>query len=127
MPRFHRLQVLERLPHLGRGFTQGLIADGRSVWESTGQYGQSVLRRYQLGASRDDDCALLPPDLFAEGICRRGDQIWQLTWQERVALRWRADPLTLLETIPYDREGWGICDAGEFGRASCRERVLRLV
>jgi len=106
--------VLARLPHLGRGFTQGLIADGRTVWESTGQYGQSVLRRYQLGATRDDDCALVPPELFAEGICRCGDQIWQLTWQERVALRWRADPLTLLETIPYNREGWGICDAGEF-------------
>jgi glutamine cyclotransferase len=114
VPRFHRLEVLARLPHLGRGFTQGLIADGRTVWESTGQYGQSVLRRYQLGASHDDDCALVPPELFAEGICRRGDQIWQLTWQERVALRWRADPLTLLETIPYDREGWGICGAGEF-------------
>jgi glutaminyl-peptide cyclotransferase len=114
VPRFHRLQVLARLPHPGRGFTQGLIADGRAVWESTGLYGQSVLRRYQLGARADDDCALVPPELFAEGICRRGDQIWQLTWQERVALRWRADPLTLLETIPYDREGWGICDAGEF-------------
>jgi glutamine cyclotransferase len=114
VPSFHRLEVLARLPHLGRGFTQGLIADGRAVWESTGQYGQSVLRRYQLGASRDDDCALVPPELFAEGICRRGDQIWQLTWRERVALRWRADPLTLLEMIPYDREGWGICAAGEF-------------
>jgi glutaminyl-peptide cyclotransferase len=114
VPRFHRLEVLARLPHLGRGFTQGLIADGGVVWESTGQYGESVLRRYRLGADRDDDCGLVPPQYFAEGICRRGDQIWQLTWQERVALRWRADPLTLLETIPYNREGWGICDAGEF-------------
>jgi glutamine cyclotransferase len=115
VPRFHRLEVLARLPHPGRGFTQGLIADGRTVWESTGQYGQSALRRYQLGAGRDDDCGVLPPEFFAEGICRRGDQIWQLTWRERVALRWRAGPpLILLETIPYNREGWGICDAGEF-------------
>ncbi|HEY5352580.1 MAG TPA: hypothetical protein VIK57_09005 [Streptosporangiaceae bacterium] len=27
MPRFHRLKVLRRLPHPGRGFTQGLIAE----------------------------------------------------------------------------------------------------
>ena len=34
--------------------------------------------------------AALPPELFAEGICRVGDSIWQLTWRERVALRWDA-------------------------------------
>jgi glutamine cyclotransferase len=113
VPTFHRLRVLARLPHLGRGFTQGLIADGDSVWESTGLYGQSLLRRYELGASRDDDCGLVPPQLWAEGICRRGDGIWQLTWQEGVALRWRTDPLTLVEMVPFDREGWGICSAGD--------------
>jgi glutaminyl-peptide cyclotransferase len=115
LPRVHRVQVLARLPHLGRGFTQGLIADDAGqVWESTGQYGQSALRRYQLGAGQDEDAAAVPPEFFAEGICRVGDYIWQLTWQERVALRWRTTPLTLLETVPYNREGWGICAAGEW-------------
>jgi glutamine cyclotransferase len=115
LPRMRRVQVLARLPHLGRGFTQGLIADGAGfVWESTGQYGQSVLRRYRLGARQDEEAAAVPPELFAEGICRVGACIWQLTWQERVALRWRTAPLTLLETVPYDREGWGICAAGDW-------------
>jgi glutamine cyclotransferase len=113
VPRFHRLRVLARLPHLGRGFTQGLIADGDSVWESTGLYGQSLLRRYAPGADQDEDCGLVPPEFWAEGICRRGNEIWQLTWQEGVALRWRTGPLTLLGTVPYDREGWGICGAGD--------------
>ena len=40
--RFHRLQVLRRLPHPGRGFTQGLILAGGAVWESTGLYGAVV-------------------------------------------------------------------------------------
>ncbi len=52
LPRFHRLKVLRRLAHPGHGFTQGLITDGSTVWESTGQYGQSSLRRYRLGAER---------------------------------------------------------------------------
>jgi glutamine cyclotransferase len=56
----------------------------------------------------------VPPEFFAEGICRTGDHIWQLTWQEGVALRWRTAPLTLLETVPYNREGWGICAAGDW-------------
>jgi len=48
-PRFHRVKVLRRLPHPDRGFTQGLLAEGDTVWESTGNYGQSALRRYRLG------------------------------------------------------------------------------
>ena len=110
--RFHRLKVLRRLPHPGRGFTQGLIAEDGTVWESTGMYGESAVRRYQLGGDRVEASAALPPELFAEGICRAGDHLWQLTWQERVALRWDLRSLTLLETIAYNREGWGICNAG---------------
>lgn len=110
--RFHRLRVLRRFPHPRRAFTQGLLAESGTVWESTGLYGQSELRRYRLGASEPDASARLPAGLFGEGICRSGDHIWQLTWRERVALRWDADTLTLAETVPYNREGWGICHAG---------------
>jgi len=111
--RFHRVQVLRRLPHPGHGFTQGLLLSGGTVWESTGLYGESTLRRYRLGAERWEACSPLPPQLFAEGICRAGDAIWQLTWQERTALRWHPDTLALLGTIAYNREGWGICNAGD--------------
>jgi glutaminyl-peptide cyclotransferase len=89
------------------------VLRGTTVWESTGLYGQSSLRRYELGAREPERSAPVAPDLFAEGICHAGDHLWQLTWQERVALRW--DPLTLelLETVPYNREGWGICEVGD--------------
>ncbi|HEY6274810.1 MAG TPA: glutaminyl-peptide cyclotransferase [Streptosporangiaceae bacterium] len=111
--RFHRLRVLRRFPHPGRGFTQGLIVTDGVAWESTGLYGESELRRYRLGAGQPEASAPLPPELFAEGICRAGGAIWQLTWRERTALRWHPDTLELLATVPYNREGWGICEAGE--------------
>ena len=95
VPAMRRIKVLSRLPHPARGFTQGLIAAGGTVWESTGQYGQSALRRYRLGAEREEECAPVPPEYFAEGICWADGHIWQLTWKERVALRWRPDPLTV--------------------------------
>ena len=104
---------MRRLPHPGRGFTQGLILDGETVWESTGVYGKSSLRRYHLGAPQPEGQAALAPGLFGEGICRAGDHIWQLTWRERVALRWDPRTLTLIETVSYNREGWGICNAGD--------------
>ena len=107
--RFYRVKVVRRLPHPGQGFTQGLLAEGDTVWESGGQYGMSVLRRYDLGAADVAAEAALPPELFAEGICRVGGSILQLTWRERVAVRWDAATLELAEKIRFNREGWGIC------------------
>jgi len=100
-----RAEVVRRLAHPGLGFTQGLITDGTTIWESTGRYGQSALCRYPLGTARAEQCTALPADLFGEGICRSGDVIWQLTWRERVALRWDARTLELTGRVPYNRVG----------------------
>jgi glutaminyl-peptide cyclotransferase len=116
--RLWRAEVIKRYPHPGQGFTQGLIggtgaAPEHAVWESTGLYGQSSICRYRLGRLQPDTRAALPPGLFGEGICRVGAHVWQLTWRERVALRWDARTLELLDQVPYNREGWGICAAGD--------------
>jgi glutaminyl-peptide cyclotransferase len=111
--RFHRLTVLRRMPHPGLGFTQGLIVDGDTVWESTGGYGESALCRYRPGAAGHAWRVPLPAELFGEGICLAGDHLWQLTWQERIALRWDTRRLDAPEIVPYNRDGWGICTAGD--------------
>src|ERR1700733_15569624 len=107
--RFYRVKVVRTLPHPGHGFTQGLLAEDDTVWESGGQYGMSVLRRYELGAAEVTAETGLPPEFYAEGICRVGGSILQLTWRERVALRWDAGTLELAERVQFNREGWGIC------------------
>ncbi len=97
------------------------------MWESAGGYGESALLRYRLGQVQPDRRAPLPPELFGEGICRVGAHIWQLTWRERVALRWDARTLELLEQVPFNREGWGICAADDvvFTSDGSSELVLR--
>ena len=82
--------------------------------ESTGRYGASALCRYPLGAGQVEQRAEVPAEFFAEGICRVGDIIWQLTWQERTALRWDAATLELTGRVPYNREGWGLCAAEDY-------------
>ena len=44
------------------------------MWESTGGYGNSALCRYQLGGQVGQR-AVLPAELFGEGICRAGAHI----------------------------------------------------
>jgi glutaminyl-peptide cyclotransferase len=111
--RFHRVQVVRKMPHPGRGFSQGLLAEGSAVWESVGNYGQSALRRYELGAGSVSAQSELAPEFFGEGICRVADGIWQLTWLERIALSWDAETLELREKVRYNREGWGMCAVGQ--------------
>ena len=106
-----RADVIGRYAHPERGFTQGLIVSDGTIWESIGRYGNSALYRYPLGAARLGQHTALPEELFAEGICRAGKVIWQLTYRERVALRWDPHSLELVRQVPYDREGWGICVA----------------
>ncbi len=84
------------------------------MWESTGGYGVSALCRYPLGGGQAEQRAEVPAEFFAEGICRVDDVIWQLTWQERTALKWDAATLELIDRVPYSREGWGMCAAGDF-------------
>jgi glutaminyl-peptide cyclotransferase len=84
------------------------------VCESTGRYGVSALCRYPLGADQAEQRAEVPAEFFAEGICRVGDVIWQLTWQERTALKWAAATLELIDRVPYNREGWGMCATGDY-------------
>jgi glutaminyl-peptide cyclotransferase len=105
-----------------------------------GNYRQSELRRYALpdgkfggrsDTSGDRDETLearvrLAPEFFAEGICRVGDSIWQLTWKELVAFRWDAVSLTLRDKVRFNREGWGMCavvSRGPSGELSTPEVV----
>src|SRR5512137_2088460 len=48
MVRTYGVRVVRSLAHPGRGFTQGLLSEGGTVWESVGNYRQSELRRYAL-------------------------------------------------------------------------------
>ena len=113
MVRTYGVRVVRQVAHPGRGFTQGLLSEGGTVWESVGNYRQSELRRYALADGRSggplDARVKLAPEFFAEGICRVGDAIWQLTWKELVAFRWDAVSLTLRDKVRFNREGWGMC------------------
>ncbi|GAB3583207.1 glutaminyl-peptide cyclotransferase [Amycolatopsis endophytica] len=105
------VQVLETLPHDPAAFTQGLEFEGGTLYEGTGLVGQSSLRAGPAGqapVTRVD----LPSPLFGEGITVTGPTVWQLTWQNGVAIERDARTLAELRRVSYDGEGWGLCHDG---------------
>jgi glutaminyl-peptide cyclotransferase len=106
-----------RHPHDTGAFTQGLLWHDGALYESTGLYGASSLRRVDLESGEVLAVRYLADDRFAEGLARVGDELIQLTWRAQEAYRWplagfeRGDPA--LATYAYDGEGWGLCFDGE--------------
>jgi len=113
------VQVLETLPHDPAAFTQGLELHDGDFIESTGLYGQSDLRVVDPATGAVERRVTIPPEFFAEGVTRVGDQLVQLTWQENTAFYWDLATFEQRQTVSYTGEGWGICyDSGfqETGR-----------
>jgi len=108
-----KVRVVRVLRHDPEAFTQGLLWWDGSLWESTGQYGHSEVRRLDPETGKVLQRASLTPDLFGEGLARVGQRLIQLTWREGTALRWKLPGLEPDGRLSYVGEGWGLCFDGE--------------
>jgi glutamine cyclotransferase len=109
------LRVVNRYPHDTEAFTQGLLWRDGELYESTGLYGHSTLRRVDLTTGRVEAEASLEPQLFGEGLAFASGRFVQLTWREGRALRWRPsdrDAPARDGEWRYDGEGWGLAFDG---------------
>jgi glutamine cyclotransferase len=106
--------VVNEYPHDSSAYTQGLlfVVPGQLL-ESTGLFGQSSLRSVPLRTGVPDRLLKLPADRFAEGIALLDDKLYQLTWQSQVAYVYSATDFRLVDSLPYQGEGWGLttCDS----------------
>ncbi len=107
-----RTRVLRRYPHDRNAFTQGLIWHDGFLYESTGGYGKSSLRRVRLGDGKVLAERKLDQRLFGEGLARVDDRLIALTWRSGQAIVSDLDTLEKRGTFRYDGEGWGLCFDG---------------
>lgn len=112
-PALEPVRVVARMPHDARAFTQGLIFHSGALLETTGQYGQSQLRRLDVRTGRVLTRRSLPASQFGEGLGRIGNELVALTWTSGVAHRFAADTLKPLGSFRYQGEGWGLTSDGK--------------
>jgi glutamine cyclotransferase len=101
-------KIINSYPHDPNAFTQGLEYDDGLLYEGTGGYGQSSLRRVDIQTGRVVDIVRLEDEFFAEGIAIWKDRIIQLTWRSYQGFVWDKENLTQTGSFSYRREGWGI-------------------
>ncbi len=101
-------RVIRTYPHDPDAWTQGLVYTDGNLYESTGQYARSSVRRVELTTGRVLDIYGLPFHLYGEGLAATGDRLVQLTWRNHVGLVYNRSTLSPVEEFEYPTEGWGL-------------------
>jgi glutamine cyclotransferase len=112
-PPVYGYEIVNTYPHDPEAFSQGLVFEEGVLYESTGRYGRSSLRRVDLESGKVLKMSSLNERLFGEGIAVFGDQIIQLTWRSGVGVVYDKASLEPRSTFRYRGEGWGITTDGK--------------
>jgi len=105
--------IVNTYSHDRNAFTQGLVFEDGVLYEGTGRFGQSTLRRVELETGVVLQIRELSDQFFGEGIAIYEDKIIQLTWQSNIGFVYDKDSFELLQEFNYSTEGWGITHDGE--------------
>lgn len=114
IPDNYRYIVKRTFPHDKGAFTQGLEYKDGYLYEGTGNYGESSLRKVDLLTGKILKFKNLSSDLFGEGITLINKHIYQITYREQVGFVYNLENFELVRKIYYqNREGWGLTNNGE--------------
>lgn len=105
-------EIVNTYPHDTRAFTQGLVFEDGILYETTGQEGESWLRRVDLATGAVQQQYDLPDQYFGEGMVIRGEDIVTLTWRHQKGFIFDRDSFALKGEWTYPGEGWGLTSDG---------------
>ena len=101
-------EVINTYPHDPTAFTQGLIFNNGYLYESTGNYGRSSLRKVDLETGKVLQKISIDRKFFAEGLTSHDSQLVQLTWRAGTGFFYNKDNFSLKKTVNFPGEGWGL-------------------
>jgi len=114
-PKLYTYRILEEYPHDTNAYTQGLEFKNDTLYESTGQYKNSSLRKTNYKTGEIYTKISLDDAYFGEGLTILNEKIYQLTWREKTGFIYDLNTLRKTGSFVYGRssEGWGLCQDGK--------------
>ena len=101
-------KAVHTYPHDPQAFTQGLEYYGGFLYESTGQTGQSSVRKVALESGRVLEKTDLASEYFGEGLTILHGKIYQLTWLSQMGFVYDLRSFKKLSEFHFYGEGWGL-------------------
>ena len=104
-------ELIDEFDHDTGAFTQGLLYDGKHLYESTGLKGESDLRKVDLKTGEVLQELPLADEYFGEGLTLMNDKFYQVTWKEETGFIYDRDFKKIGE-FKYKGQGWGLTNDG---------------
>jgi glutamine cyclotransferase len=101
-------EVVNVYLHDPEAFTQGLIFKDGFLYESTGLFGESSLRKVELETGKVLKKISIDRKYFSEGLATNNDQLIQLSWNSGNGFIYNAETFELTQTFNYPGDGWGL-------------------
>jgi glutaminyl-peptide cyclotransferase len=105
-------EIAATFPHDPSAYTQGLLFHDGYLYESTGRWGASTVRKVDPQSGDVVASTVVDSVFFGEGLALVGSELIQLTWKSGVALVYDVETLQLQRRMEYSGEGWGLCYDG---------------
>ncbi|MEL1241877.1 glutaminyl-peptide cyclotransferase [Flavobacterium flavipallidum] len=114
-PKLLKYKIVNTYPHDIKSFTEGLEFYKDTLYESTGQNGNSYFRKYDYKTGKVFKQVDMDTAHFGEGITFINGKLFQLTWQDKIGYIYNANTLKLEKTFAYTKEieGWGMTNDGK--------------
>jgi glutamine cyclotransferase len=101
-------KIVNTFPHDPEAFTQGLVFENGILYEGTGLYGDSSIRKVDLETGKVFQIYSLPKQYYGEGITVYKSAIIQLTLESNKGFVYDKNNFDLLREFSYLTQGWGI-------------------
>lgn len=120
-------EIVNQFKHDSNAFTQGLVVHDGFFYESTGEYGDSTLRKVEIESGKVLQKQELTKDYFAEGMTILNGKIYQITWKEMTGFIYDLNDFKLLKEFRYQGDGWGLTNDGKNLILSDGTHVIRFL
>lgn len=120
-------KVVHAYPHDTSAYTEGLFYKDGFLYESTGEAGESTVRKVELKSGETVQRYNLPSQYFGEGIIDWKDRLVQLTWQTQTGFVYDLATFKLRNTWHYPGEGWALTRDATHLYMSDGSAVLRVL
>ena len=109
-PKAYDFEIINTYSHDPKAFTQGLEFYNGYLYETTGQYGESSLRKVEIESGKVLQKQNLSDAFFGEGMTIYDQNIYVLTWRAKKGLIFDLNSLEPKGEFPYgqSKEGWGL-------------------
>lgn len=120
-------RIVHVYPHATSAYTEGLFYKDGFLYESTGEKGDSSIRKVQLETGKVLRQQDVPSQYFGEGIVDWKGQLIQLTWQSETGFVYGLNDFKLKHTFHYPGEGWALTRDSKHIYMSDGSSILRIL